>query len=326
MLINIDSWRGAGKSVLLSLLDGHKDVFSCPIHDFTHIPFCFADARPDWLESIETDQIRRLLCQSGYYRFEFHAQKKAILFSLSSKEKIWVKIPFEIDFHNFERMWMCKLNELKQETRCTEDLLRSIYASLQTSLGLNPKRLVATMSQVKPGYVGLLLEKFPTAKTIHIRRSLPGVMATRVNRTADPQRGGSNKDGYIGSFSKRIFSSEIEKICHHYNEIDRLVEKYSEKVLVIDFNDLIINTKVTMRKVTNFLQIDYSDNLVEPSILGIPLKKGGIGYIGKQNDDPSLLLSKWELMTIGALCFVQKMHKRKVSPLRPFYFLLDFKN
>ena len=49
-------------------------------------------------------------------------------------------------------------------------------------------------------------------------------------------------------------------------------KKYKENVIIVDFNDLINNTKTTMKKICKTIKINYSDNLIKPSFNGMKIR------------------------------------------------------
>jgi len=65
MLIQIDSWFGADKSVLWMLLDGHPDVCCIPIHDYAYCAFLDQTDNLDWVKTKHIEILRKALAHTN---------------------------------------------------------------------------------------------------------------------------------------------------------------------------------------------------------------------------------------------------------------------
>jgi len=74
-----------------------------------------------------------------------------------------------------------------------------------------------------------------------------------------------------------------------------------KNVLLVDFNNLILNTENTMKKLAKFIGIQYEPILAIPSINGKIIDK--YQMIGKINDDPYECLSNTEIDLLKYLLF-----------------------
>lgn len=319
MLINIDAWPGAGKSVMLALLDGHPDVFCSPVHEFTYVPLSLDGKNPDWMTSLETEYMRKKLAVSGYYRIEFHARKKEIPFCLSSEHNSWIKFPFDFDFYGFEREWNKKLQE--DECRSLEDFVSMLYEVMQRFLCGKVKPYVASMAQVKLGYLTNMLEAYPKHKTIHVRRNVEDIFATRVNRKNSPARSRSIEKGYVGGVGERLFDGELEKILKHHEQVDKLSKINPDKILVIEFEELVCNTEKAMKKVSHFLGVTYHDCLYKPSIMGFDAEADGVSLVGNANDKSEEILDFKSFFVIRIMRMLYPLHRVEASPLNVLSFL-----
>ena len=58
------------------------------------------------------------------------------------------------------------------------------------------------------------------------------------------------------------------KIRNNYEISDKLIEKFSQRVLLTKFENLIFHTEEEMIKISNFLNIDFENILLEPTHFG----------------------------------------------------------
>lgn len=70
MLIQVDGWFAGGKTLLWSLLDGHKDIFVNPIHDYSFSMFLDKKDNDEWILKKHSIVLRKILSTSEYYKFE----------------------------------------------------------------------------------------------------------------------------------------------------------------------------------------------------------------------------------------------------------------
>jgi hypothetical protein len=138
-----------------------------------------------------------------------------------------------------------------------------------------------------------IVHLLPGSKSIQVRRPIENIIATRSNRTPMPEDF-KTRTFYSDSFNKRMEQGEVEKILAFYDKYDELVTKYPSTFKIIDFNDLVKNTEVSMRKIADFLNIDFDPSLIVASYNGKEIIHNGRKYIGEENDDIDKLLTKQE--------------------------------
>lgn len=82
-----------------------------------------------------------------------------------------------------------------------------------------------------------------------------------LNVVRDPRAQiASMNDAIIHEFSTL---NNIEVWLKAYEEMDKLMEKYPEKVVTIRFEDFICDQAATLKKVCDFMGIEYSDDLCD---------------------------------------------------------------
>jgi hypothetical protein len=302
MLINIDGWFGGGKSVLWSLLDGHKDVFVCPVHDYSFSTLIKETNDKEWLLKKNPVTLRKLLAESEYYKFEkvYYDRALPVCYSVDTFEYR----PYTVDFYKFDQRFFKCLE--KAEFWTIDFIVRSLYQTYyrvyhQLDNQKVPPKFIATMSH--PGYFKDYInipQILPDMKNILVRRGIKNIIATRINRNERPKDLNTFK-AFRTPFSKVIESKEIEKIVDYFAEYERLSNLFPEQFMIVEFDDLIHDTEHSMRQVAKFLNIEYTSILTEPTRDGTLLEYQGLSFIGKENDDYTKLLSDYEINTVDKI-------------------------
>lgn len=315
MLLQIDGWRGAGKGALWTLLDGHKDIFCSPVHDTSFEAFTDRSENSEWLRNKDIRTVRKLLNNTGYYKFEMFSHAKVFYLDFSA-EGDRLSIPFNLDFYEFDKLFFSRLME--NDKWSIEFIVETLYNSLETIYskkkdGSITKYYVA-MGGVKKWKNKNFHQILPNSKCIQVRRDIEGIISTISNRVANPLDK-SSKGGYSKSFKKRIKEHEVEKILTYYQAYDNLVNQYPDTYYVVDFKNLVENSSETMRNVAQFLNIKFNDTLTLATRDGNELICNGKKYVGEVYDNPAELLTSQELFKISWRKNFYKFHKQNFFPL-----------
>ena len=304
MLLQIDGWYGAGKSVLNGLLDSHPQIGVNPLHDATHMAFLM-DGIHEVLLGRDIEALRRLLGKTQYYIFE----RAALLGegSVSFGSGIECKTPFKFDFYAFDKEWIAGVMALK--TWEAEDLIVRIYRKYNEYLN-NKGTCIYFMSMSWPliDLQSKYSEEFPNSKSILVKREIAEIIAVRSGRKP---RDFNGKDIFFApGFEKLIQSGEVNKIVDYYAMFSKQSQLFPNNFLSVDFNDLIFNRKETMIKVSNFLKIDFDETMMKWTFLGDEIKYNGMSYVDKINDTADKILTREQLNTI------YKLEKQKNAPIK----------
>jgi hypothetical protein len=295
MLLQIDGWFGAGKSVLWMLLDGHPDVFCSPIHDYSYCAFLDQTDDLEWVKTKHIEILRKALARTQYYKFEKVFRDGFMTFEFSTDEIM--KIPYQVDYYKFDKLFIDKL--LQKDNWTLSEIAETLYHSIWVSHFRNSEK------QTKPGYYAsmsnaLYIDKyhhfpviFPGGKSIQVRRSVEKIIATRSNRKPRPEDF-KTWTFFSDAFEKRIAEGEVDKILNFYDRYDELVRKYPDVFMVVDFLELVNNTETAISKVAEFLNIPFHPNLNIASYGGKELIYNGKKYIGEEHDNLDKLLTKQE--------------------------------
>lgn len=318
MLLQIDGWRGAGKSALWTLLDGHKSIFCSPVHDTSFEAFVTESDNSEWISNRDLLQVRRFLNKTGYYKFEVFSHAKVFYLDFNA-EGDRLALPFDFDFYTFDKLFFSNL--IKQEKWNIEWIVDTLYKSLESvyrkqsiNIDNDVTKYYVTMGGIKDWRYNSFHQVLPHAKCIQVRRDVGGIISTISNRSSNPLDK-SSKSGYSKSFNQRIKEHEIENILCYYDTYDRLVDKFPNTYKVVDFKNLVENTNKTMKQIAKFLDIEFDSTLTKATRDGKELICNGKKYVGKVYDDPAQLLSLQELNKISRRKKYYDYHKQSSFPL-----------
>lgn len=314
MLIQVDGWFGSGKSVLWMLLDGHPDVFCSPIHDFSYSAFLSQSDAHEWVTTRHTEILRKALARTQYYKFEKAYWDGFQSFEFSTTEVL--RLPYTCNYYRFDEAFFTALMKRERWTICeiTDLLYGSVYREVH---GLPQDsalpRFFAAMSHAH------LIEEysnfpvlFPGSKSIQVRRSVENIVATRSNRKPKPEDF-KTKNFFSGDFETRIAEGEVEKILAYYDRYDALMKQYPDVFTTVEFDDLVMRTEPTMRRMAEFLDIPFHPELLRATYCGTEIEYNGKKYIGQENDHIDTLLSPDERQIIRDR--MAQYHAAKANPL-----------
>ena len=204
------------------------------------------------------------------------------------------------------------------------DKIMARYESGQTSMSLNSilgyfdfpfinksQDDITTIVDKNPSYsfhIDILNRLYPDAKFIVLVRDYRDNITSR--KKSDTSSLLKSPAIYAAAWS------------YYYEYIEKLASKYPEKILYVKYEDLVLNTNESVRKICQFIQVPYRDEMLQPSQfinfdyekfkekinkeeflkisemhknLKLDINPRSIGAGTKQ-------LSKWELMVAQTIC------------------------
>ncbi len=300
-IVLIDGWWGSGKSVLRGLLDGHRELFVCPIQD--SIPGALArdwESGP-WLDYRDTEQLRKLLASlSQYYRIERFGFNRRMHLDFSRQDRAYIDI--DLDFARFDALWMGRL--IAEPKWDYQLIAQHIYAALLECWNRYPfdrdaVRYFTTMDNNRQPTPRFFLERFDTGKMLYTFRDAAGIIATRAGRTPVKEDFRTEKFETL-TVDALIERGEAREITERRAMVRDLAERYPDRLLIIEFEPLIEDTESTMRRVAEFLQIEWTESLAVFSHMGEEVTTGsGMKYVGKIHDRSEDLLTANQLARIA---------------------------
>lgn len=281
----------SGKSVLGYLLDGHRCTAVTHCHDnflsiFRDIECIDELTRSETLSDImksdgdekipngiDIKELRANL-PPGYYNLQRISEGTHSEHPSSRDEPI--KYGRDFDFYQYERELFSDI--ARGENVTSEYLLKSIFHHL---FRLNPEIRYNKKNEYFIGRGGstpanweYLLSEFEYSRILYIYRDPREIIASRKKYDTDKQ-------------IKRGRLHDLDYV----NQAARTFEKKYDRYKLIDFEDIILDTEKTMNKVCEFLDIENSNIIYEPTLGGENINST-VPILGQINDTYTNELNK----------------------------------
>ena len=299
MVILIDGEGASGKTVLRSLLDSYPGLIVSPNNDRVIDGVLddgdlrlLAGARAGefystWLANCDITGLRRLLGPTGYYQLEQFAYDGHIELEIIPGHIM--RVPFTLNFHEFDRLVIGSLQETRSWSYVliTETIFRSLARWLSPD---GPVQDIVGIGFDLDSTRRCFLTEYPEGKWIYMVRRVEDVVASRLERGC--------REGDLNGI---LLSGKIDRIVCRQRFAKWLAKEHPERVLVVDFDDLVLDTERIMRNVAKFLRIEFSPVLCRPTLLGHPVETSdGRSYVGEVMENSSEILTPTELNSVLA--------------------------
>lgn len=287
-----------GKGTLRGLLDGHPLLAVSPIQHmlieaFIDYPMDDEITDPVHPEVFDIIGFRENLARTGYYKLQANqvgSPRTATTISLqhSTDEKHNPLIGF--DFYEFERDWAQKINEL--DLLSPENVFLTIYRTFfeqweSYDIDWRECDYVVGTGINKRRTVDYLLKNYEGSKVIVVDRDPRGIIAARG-------KGSSNR------IDELLSSGKMYQLLEYMAYIRKMQKQYDDRVLVVNFRDLILEHERVMEKVIEFLGIEWNDALDRSTLAGERLYADSEeSSLGQINDDWRDLLNDRERRIAG---------------------------
>lgn len=268
----IGGHRKCGTTLFVSLLDGHKDLFIYPSESGFFYKFY-------------------PIFNSNQYSYEEKESRMAeqIFKTLDEVVRGWTGLEAcpNYSFDKFLELFRNRIAGRKKESKDFLDAL--FYAAHET---LSPqdhesKRYWVEKTTSIEIYANTLFDWYPQAKFIHILR--------------DPRDNyGAIKAGWDQNYQhqfdckERLLQSVIDRARLGMEMAEVNQKRFGrEKYLVARYEDLVLSSEETLKKVCVFLGIDFQPSLLQPTFCGVPWK--GNNYETKKFDSISTSsVNRWK--------------------------------
>lgn len=321
MLIQVEGWYGGGKSIIVGLLDGHPDVFSTLLPDYSFISF-LSYPQDEIIRSKNIEALRKILAGTQYYNIERAANDGYFSFDFAASA-VHLKVPFKMDFYEYEKQYIKELRSMPNWS--FEKVMDVLYKHY--FLALNPDK----RNKIPKYFAGLGIsvlefqkrfrEVYPNSKFIFIKRRILNTVATRANRKLQDHQT-SMQSFYSPGISRILKSGEIYRILEYRDYFERMAQLYPETYKIIDFDELNLNTESVMRNVCDFLSIDFTDDLLKFSFMGNEIIHNGKKHVGEELDMAEKLLSSQEIAAVNSQISRYK-HLKKIRFSNRIKFFID---
>jgi hypothetical protein len=286
MLTAIYGHQACGKSLLLTLLDSHPELYVNLYQDCVPLIFHLDPGLMKFIKGREFFFLRRALAAHSYYFFYEEAANYApIPLVLGSKK--YVDIPLSINFNEFEKSWTEVLSIEEEWT--PEGICEEIYSALKKQVepdNLSEKLVYNTAYSV--GFVENFFTMYPNSRMLYLQRPLMDAAASIFGRYYfDKEKRAQEVKHWINYSAQEWRQEKI--LCKESQE------KYPDRMLVVSFEKLIQNTKHEMQKVCDFLEIEFDEVMTKATYQGNPLEFDGENYVSQKFDSTENLLSREEI-------------------------------
>ena len=269
----------SGKGVLMRLLDGHPELAVHTNHDKLPKGITEMQSLSEIKPSIYFQRVRKALCNTGYYRFEDNHHERKIGFATEAEEYNKAGHEVNIDFYKAEKEWTEQVVKDRPETK--SEIIRIIFEGIFRNWSRYPYqptkcRYYVGMGSPKPGPMEKMVKDDKQTKLMFLYRDPRAVVASHGGRPGK-------------SVDTDIKNNRVLRIQNLIRTANRLSERFGDRVKIVSFRNLILRTNQTMSEVADFLNIEDSDLLRQPSFCGSKLPRGR--YVGEIKDDWEEILS-----------------------------------
>ena len=294
-VILIDGWGGSGKSLLLSYLDSHPEIFAIPVHDKLVYDILKLNSKNLNTNDNDIRQIRRSLSSHGYYNIEYNATREVMPVLLSTEKDDILEVPFKFNFEEFERSWKRALLERRSFTKeeFIDILYEAFYQNVETKNVKTELRHFATMGDSKSCSPQKFLENYPSSKLIYVKRDISELIGIRSNRQTPT---GLRQGMFEKDFLSVILSAEVQKIIDYEHKIKSTQTNNPDRVLIVEFEELFDNQMHTLNNVQKFL--DLPSEKLFPTMMGYKLGDETQNYGSQKNDSVNNLLSPSKILYV----------------------------
>ncbi|MBK1857053.1 hypothetical protein [Cerasicoccus arenae] len=214
-----------------------------------------------WLRERETFALRSSICANGYYRLETFSHLGHFPFYFS-RENVHLE-PFKFSFQDFD---LELFNKLRQGSDWNFNFIfDTLYETLiKHHLGKQAVEDIHTIVALE-GNDGTIFRHLESNdfdfSLIYMLRSAQGIMASISQRK--PVEGIRSMMGDLGIDRKMVFEIfERQKVAKEY------AARFPEKVLLINFEDVVNNPQLLHSKLQKFLNLPEDNPNWEPSLNG----------------------------------------------------------
>jgi len=278
-LLLITSAPTSGKGAFTSLLDDHDNIFTIPAwHDKLVNSHLYADIITGTSHSGKYAHIIKyyntILANSDWQTLGIQAFQKKLIFPLNSSKNI--QVPFNIDFNKINQNILLDLSKIQKYFFTGS---RSLYVIIKNLIKyITPeKKIKYFVSQGINGFYDfeLFFNKYPDSKAIFIKREIIDWLFSWINRMSESNNNEFRKNVFTLTQQHDKKNSFIDNSLKAASVAEDIQRKYPERLKIVKFEEVILNTKRTMDDVAEFLNIEKSDKLYNSSVLGIKIESVG---------------------------------------------------
>ena len=241
--------RRSGTTLLINLLDSVNEAIVYPDDSgffYMYYPLC------ETMDDTNEDKIYRLVNKVAIENLGSLIDKQKC--TINEKEKLYKQ----------QKKFIDKLKNFNKKQFTTRDILKYFIKSFGEVFldGIKPKFWVekTTSSEI---YAIEMKKWFPDAKFIHVIRDPRDIWSSLMS-------GWDRRYSKYNTSKNNLMHSMIERgVLGFQMAIDNQITIGKSNYHVVRYEDLVDNPDNTMKNIANFMDIDFSKNLLTPSTFGI---------------------------------------------------------
>jgi len=250
--IFISGLRKSGTSMVKGLLDNHPELFVYPPNElhlfrFSHHPAIVKDKQaresdPNELKNIIANQ--HFITRLNDSTFQYFTDQ------------------VDVDTYT-EEIETCEVNT-------PADVYRANYQAMATATGQASPGTFVTKTVLETEFFPNLREWFPDLKFIYVLRNpYAHFNAARNSIRADRARGESPEFNAL-KHPYPFIGSELRRMKGSYYFMNKFSELYPEHFYILSYDEILKNPEEQLRQLSDFLEISFNRDLLQPSICGEP--------------------------------------------------------
>lgn len=116
-----------------------------------------------------------------------------------------------------------------------------------------------SISNLGCSHIGDLLDSNSVNKLIFVRRDPRAILNSRIKSDL-------KHFGKVTDLRRKV--TLLRTINYVFNDLEYILSKFKDRILIVDYEDLVTSAEEVMKKVAIFLDVQYNSDLLTPSILG----------------------------------------------------------
>lgn len=241
-IIFITGHRKSGTTLMLSLFDNHPDVITFPL-DLSFL-YAFFPYYQNKKISSQTNRLKKIFNK----KFNSNIFNENFGWDNSKKKKFIDN--FLIEFRKIK-----KINRLN---------LTILFINYWLKFSRSKKKIIVIKETSQLQFYYSLLKNIPNCYVINMIRD-PRDNFAALKSGLDKYYENIGED-YLTLLNSFIFKIRLEASVFEFHKKNR-----TKKIVFVKYESLVNNIKRTQKRVSKFLDIEYSSSLLVPSINGNPL-------------------------------------------------------
>lgn len=301
-----------GKGLMKQLLDGHSTVCMMPFQGFLFkkamkYDFKTTAVNPRFSNEYRTEYYRQMpffnivegksvykiyydeFIQNIYYDYELNIASYSKKLYGAAGDGVEYFVEFSFDYSQFELDWFEALfgKQVNVSLEKFIDIMYGCFVDNWKNKYIDSNNIETMVAPIQNGIepIRWFLKNTINSKLLLMERNGVGFSYAVANkRTVCFKKDNIFSDLYklssinsLKEYKKLIYSKEISS---------------NPRVLIVDFDKLVLDTRNTMIKVAEFLEIEYEDILTTATLNKVSLETDEGRFTGKINEDPYESLPK----------------------------------